>query len=204
MKHVMFADSLGLDLELIHEIKINSIENLQQSYAKSKRSSTDKILIQNFRLNPDVNYKKLVENGICLNSIEIFNQTSIRGIILTLNEIDNYEQIKPKKNFFNILFKNKRDEIIVREKELDVVYVIWSVDNWKTWKYQSTLQKNSKLLKSSNNTQIKTHEFFIHGINDLIDISEQFQFIICHQIGMEVLRDTNFEQCFSFKCAIQL
>ncbi|RNA12713.1 hypothetical protein BpHYR1_013581 [Brachionus plicatilis] len=202
MKHVMFADYLGMDLELIHEIRFNSIHNLQPIFKATKNDYSDKMLVKNFCLKADANYLKLVQNGICLNSAEIYNQNSVRGIILTLNESDQAEPKKATKKFVN--FFKHRDQIVVKDKQLDLVYVIWSVDDWKTWKYQLTMQKNSKILKSSPNTVIKTHEFFIQDINQLIDINNKFQLIVCHQIGMDVYKDTNEDKCFDFKCAIKI
>lgn len=198
----MFADYLGMDLELIHEIKFNSIHNLQPIFKSARVKDADKMLFKNFHLQPDINYLRLVQNGICLNSAEIYNQNSVRGIILTLNESG---KIVPKKTTNKLvrLFRH-RDEIVVREKQLDLVYVIWSVDEWKTWRYQLTMQKNSKILKSSPNTVIKTHEFFIQDIDDLINIDNKFQLIVCHQIGMDVYKDTNEDNCFDFKCAIKI
>lgn len=201
----MFADYLGMDLELIHEIKFNSIHHLQPIFKSAKAVDPDKILVKNFHLKPDINYLKLIQNGICLNSAEIYNQNSVRGIILTLNESGKFlpKKSSNKKSKLVKLFRH-RDEIVVKEKQLDLVYVIWSVDDWKTWRYQLTMQKNSKILKSSPNTLIKTHEFFIQDINHLVNIDNKFQLIVCHQIGMDVYKDTNEDNCFDFKCAFKV
>lgn len=114
-KHVMFADSLGLDLELIHTIQINTAASnagaddldkliTKQSFfnsynnnnnsnhtmiAQQSSNTTDKLIIPKFALSPDRNYEKLIKNGICLNSIEIYNQSSIRGVVLTLTKPPN-------------------------------------------------------------------------------------------------------------------
>jgi hypothetical protein len=121
-KHVMFADSLGLDLELIHTIQINSqagdeLDKLitKQSFfrsynrrfnhdnnninctstaltfAKLNRTQrphlqSDVLIVPKFAISPDRNYEKLITSGICLNSVEIFDQSSIRGVILTLTK----------------------------------------------------------------------------------------------------------------------
>lgn len=107
-KHVMFADSLGLDLELIHTIQINNqasdqldklitkqtfvnsynANNNNHSHNKNSQRSinSDKLIVPKCVLSPDRNYEKLIKNGICLNSIEIYNQSSVRGVILTLTK----------------------------------------------------------------------------------------------------------------------
>ena len=101
-KHVIFSDSLGLDLEFIHTVVQNECDTtdlkskiigqidrqnkllLVNSQTSSSLLIDDKILIPKFNLNTDKCYQSLIKNGICLNSIEIYNQSSIRGLILTL------------------------------------------------------------------------------------------------------------------------
>lgn len=116
----MFADSLGLDLELIHTIQINNPgateggadeldklitkQSFFNSYNNQNGTSTpvhaitntnsDKLIIPKFKLSPDRNYEKLIKNGICLNSIEIYNQSSIRGVILTLTKPTNRNPVE--------------------------------------------------------------------------------------------------------------
>jgi hypothetical protein len=92
-KRVMFADKLGMDLELVHTIKINNQPNAnvnefdkiltkqsffnsysqnndnedQSSYKSFNNviiTQNDKVLIPKFVLCPDHNYEKLIKNGI--------------------------------------------------------------------------------------------------------------------------------------------
>lgn len=92
----MFADSLGLDLELIHTIRIQNTATTAiepslaplRSLNKSGSVLGGKIIVPRFTLRPDRTYEKLITNGICLNSIEIYDQLSIRGVILTLTRVN--------------------------------------------------------------------------------------------------------------------
>ena len=80
-------------------------------------------------------------------------------------------------------FKNFK----LRHDHLDLVYIIYSTDNWRTFKYKNTChQKNSsqEYFEQSTESIIKTHEFFI----DENDKSKPFtlQMVVCHQINEKV------------------
>jgi hypothetical protein len=273
-KHVIFADSLGLDLELIHTIQLANTQNLNRldsedclvefrkvtltkqttTFFSSSYSEFDtinesdmntffgsihmrsqnmtlnqKTLIPRFVLSPDVNYKKLIANGICLNSVEVFNQASIRGIILTLNKpestttssielqdaptiVRRHSSLRLLKRFSK-LFKFNATEMSSSASvtpnpasKLDLVYVIWSMNDWKSWKYHAAIQKNCKATHS-NSGIIKTHEFFIQNLDHILDIDNTLQLIICHQVDTVVFKDMmdpGAEACYNFKCAYQI
>jgi hypothetical protein len=102
-KSVSFADSRGLDLELIHIIsKANRIfiytkENepsqvrKQPPFADKKNEliMTQKVLVPEFILNPEDQYERLGRTGICLDSIEIYNHAFIRGVVFTMPPVGN-------------------------------------------------------------------------------------------------------------------
>lgn len=250
-KHVIFSDSLGLDLEFIHTVVQNECDttdlkskiigqidrqnklllvNSQTSSSSSSLLIDDKILIPKFNLNTDKCYQSLIKNGICLNSIEIYNQSSIRGLILTLtNNKSNKEQtrliqqemanIDTIKSYFTRLFKNRflkqqQNQQLQHDStdKLDLVYVIWSKDDFKTWKYQASIQNNCKenfLTLNKNElvdegNSVKTHEFFIQNLDNLLDIGENIKIILCHQIGSVVFSDTNNQICYNFECAFRI
>ena len=272
-KHVMFADSLGLDLELIHTIhlanqynqnfkedcliefrKVTLIKQTfynsygefatkeellsnesQNKFSNSNTLFNQKTIIPKFSLNPDHNYKKLINNGICLNSIEIYNLSSIRGIILTLtkptsirthnreiNEIEE-EKISPFKpknksrlsNRFSKFLRLKGDasqkndiDVIHSDSndvKLDLVYVLWSTNMWKSWKYHAAIQRNCKI--SNSGRIIKTHEFFIQNLDKILEIDQTLQLIICHQVDMIVFKDmmdAKNDVCYNFKCGYKI
>ena len=262
-RHVMFADSLGLDLELIHTIQINNNpsntadelgklitkQSFFNSYNKlnltnnlifqSSSNATDKLIIPRFALSPCRNYEKLIKNGICLNSVEIYNQSSIRGIILTLTKppnafnkstdcsstsassssssLMNYNsnektrlleefltnnsnsQQSNNNNAKSPKFKNKLSNM----SNLDIVYIIWSSDEWENWKYQAAIKNNCRTLPP-NKGIIKTYEFFLQNLDLKLQIGQTLQLIICHQIDLVVFKDTNNEDCYRFECAIKI
>ena len=224
-KHVMFVDSLGMELELIHTIQFNQNlnENLRpnkqlldkdtspkNSIILSKETFNHKIIVPKFTLDQKIIYKKLVNNGISLNSIKIFDQSSVRGIILTLKK-------KTDNNSAPISYTNKSLEYSFKKNcekisksiasrnfffKLDLVYIIWSIDEWKSWKYQAAIQKSCKTTNSNENI-IKTHEFFIQNLDKLLQVGQILQLIICHQINSMVYYDTNDEFCYNFQCAVK-
>ena len=115
---------------------------------------------------------------------------SIRGTVLTLNEINNNESIQTKTKKRINYFSNKRN----KKLNLDLVYVIYTTDKWKTWKFMNTLQKSCKI--NDSNKLIRTHEFFIQNIinNNTNDNDEnifQLQLIVCYQIDSHVYQDDN-------------
>ena len=156
-----------------------------------------------------------------MNSIEIYNQSSIRGIVLTLaksienaskehqleisQEANNSSDKSSNKNrlhlksFIKNFLKLKEDKLILN---LDLVYIIWSLDQWKTWKYQAAIQKNCK--STQNNGIVKTHEFFIQNLDNYLHINQRLSLIVCHQIDLVVYKDTNNELCYNFDCAIKI
>jgi hypothetical protein len=305
-KHVMFVDSLGMDLDIVHTIQVSNkaqnttttattnnnnlsepakksqncifefhrvciskqpiyssqynfkdsiesfslIPNLSMSSGLSKNSEilcrlNEKLLIPKFVLNPDQNYEKLIQENICLNHVEIFDQCSIRGVIFTLTKQsvnNNYFQSKeidftrndenssignnlrrnrnrlskrfsklfsfsnPMENLINSNMNSSNHEsnsVRIQNTRLDLVYVIWTVDKWKSWKYQAAIQKNCKE-NLSNGSIIKTHEFFIQNLDYILEIDQTLELIVCHQIDMIVYKDTNEELCYKFKCAYKI
>lgn len=192
-KHVTFLDSLGMDLTMEH--KINSVQtNDNQTITKYNHS-----IVPKFNLNNSSIYRNLLKNKICLSSVEIYNQVSIRGIILTLGKTCDKFLHKTTSNFTQIdncfkhfKFKNNKRKLILNN--LDLVYIIYSTDGWRTWKYQATLQKSCKSNNSSENI-IKSHEFFIQNIDRL---TLQLQLIVCHQINSDVFHDDNNNLGYNF------
>lgn len=83
--------------------------------------------------------------------------------------------------------------------KLDLVYIIWSIDEWQTWKSQVAIQKACKA-GSSEDDVIKTHEFFLQNVDELLNRSERLlQLVICHQVNDKIFYDTNNEKCYSFE-----
>jgi hypothetical protein len=298
-KHVIFADSLGMDLELIHTIQIintqqnaslkddsliefrkvtltkqtffntfngdfnNSADEEQENSLTTRLKNSvvynQKTLIPQFVLSPDVNYEKLIKNGICLNSVDVFNQSSIRGIILTFTKSEaaggssslsvtravSVAQVRRETmikrrgsipicsrfsrllrfNSFNndISANTAKTKLAVNPtsgvnaattNKLDLVYVIWSTNDWKSWKYHAAIQKNCKATQQSTNSGgcvdggiIKTHEFFIQNLDHVLDIDRTLQLIVCHQVDMVVFKDmhdASREVCYNFKCAYKI
>jgi hypothetical protein len=213
-KHVTFADRLGLDLEMIHIKHANSPLNTNFPFKDSNEIKThgeqqfqmEKIILPKFSLCSNICYRKLIKNGICLNSFEIYNNTSIRGIVLTLQN-SSLHKLSEIKEFHA---KNNEISYIGIESEtnnnfninLDLVYVIWSIDEWKSWKYQAAIQKNCKT--NPKKGIIKTHEFFIQNLGNIIQITQRLKLIVCNQIGLVVFKDTNGEKSYRFDCAIKV
>ena len=193
-KRVTFVDSLGMDLTLEHNIY--SIQNLDQQTLPKYLTTT---IVPKFKLESRCIYDNLIKNKICLSSVEIYNQISIRGIILTLS---NKTTDKIEKNNMSMIIHNylKSFNLIKYKKidlnKLDLVYIIYSTDGWKTWKYQATLQKQNKT-NNSNGNIIKSHEFFIQNIDKLT--STNLQLIVCHQIKSTVYHDDNNNFGFNFE-----
>ncbi len=101
-KHVMFIDQLGStwSLELIHTIQVNNRHSTSddprekivtsQSIINYKQSTNnDRIskIVPKFKLKLSSNEVNLIKNGICLNSVEIYNHVSIllRNFFLNVN-----------------------------------------------------------------------------------------------------------------------
>lgn len=92
-KHVMFIDQLSSNwsLELIHTIQVNNRYSTSddprdkivtsQSIINYKPSSVtnDRIskVVPKFKLKLSSNEVNLIKNGICLNSVEVYNHVSI-------------------------------------------------------------------------------------------------------------------------------
>lgn len=96
-----------------------------------------------------------------------------------------------------------------RKTNLDLVYIIWSVDDWTSWKYQAAIKNNCRTLRTpsnnSNNTGIiKTHEFFLQNLDLKLQVGQTLQLIVCHQTDLIVFKDTNNEDCYKFECAIKV
>jgi hypothetical protein len=257
-KHVMFADTLGLDLELIHTIHINTgntnntvdelsklisrqsffnaysnslvIQQQQQQQGVNVKCtaavSSDKLIIPRFTLSPDRNYEKLIANGICLNSIEIYNESSIRGHVLTLTNSNETTSaaaatadevclsggtaaeytVMDREELINECAKNNLKSILKLKSHLnnlDIVYIIWSCDDWTSWKYQAAIKNNCRHLPP-NKGILKTYEFFLQNLDTKLLIGQSLQLIICHQIDLIVYKDTNNEMCYKFECALKI
>ena len=214
-KHVTFADRLGLDLEMIHIKHVNSPLNTINSIRDSNEIKTqvqqqfqmEKIILPKFSLCSNTCYRKLIKNGICLNSFEIYNNTSIRGIILTLqnsslhklSEISEFSSKNNQISYIGIECETNNNNFNIN---LDLVYVIWSIDEWKSWKYQAAIQKNCKT--NPKKGIIKTHEFFIQNLGNILQITQRLKLIVCNQIGLVVFKDTNGEKSYRFDCAIKV
>ncbi len=88
-KHVMFIDECcGMELELIHTIQVNLDDTLKNKWVSQIKNYTptpfgsaselnriDEKLTIMFDLNENNN--NLIKNGICLNSVEIFDHVSL-------------------------------------------------------------------------------------------------------------------------------
>jgi hypothetical protein len=230
VKHVMFADRFGLDLEMIHSKNLNlytneysCINDINETTSNDngceegdEQIQIDKIILPKFSLNSDTSYRRLIKNGICLNSFEIYDRTSIRGIVLTLQNSSFLSFIENNKNMeygnkviLNKSMLNKNHRVSYNECDqtslnlnLDLVYVIWTIDEWKSWKYQAAIQKNCKT--NPKKGIIKTHEFFIQNLENILQITQRLKLIVCHQIGLIVFKDTNNEKTFQFDLAIKI
>lgn len=90
-----------------------------------------------------------------------------------------------------------------KSTNLDIVYIIWSVDDWTTWKYQAAIKNNCRTLRP-NKGIIKTYEFFLQNLDLKLEVGQTLQLIICHQTDLVVYKDTNNEECYKFECAIKV
>ncbi len=87
-KHVMFIDQCcGMELELIHTIQVNLEDSLKnkwvsqiKNYSSTPYGSSSELNKINETLTPmfELNRKEthLIKNGICLNSVEIYDHVS--------------------------------------------------------------------------------------------------------------------------------
>ncbi len=199
--HVIFVDTIGMELKTEHKITTKYEEDEDEEIIKNNNEIS---IIPKFNICNTLD--KLIKNKVCLNSVEIKNESmSMRGTVLTLNEINSNESIetnnKTKKriNYFN----KKRD----KKLNLDLVYVIYTTDKWKTWKFMNTLQKSCKI--NDSNKLIRTHEFFIQNIinnnnNDNDENILQLQLIVCYQIDSHVYQDDNQKLGFNFDLATKV
>ena len=86
---------------------------------------------------------------------------------------------------------------------LDIVYIIWTVDEWKSWKYQAAIKNNCRTLRP-NKGIIKTYEFFLQNLDTKLKVGQTLELIICHQIDSVVYKDTNNETCYKFEFAVKI
>jgi hypothetical protein len=187
--------------------------------------------------------------GVCLHSIEIYNLTCIRGIVLTINNrsqnthlIDDnngreracggqqavrasLSTIMNKLNklanssVLSKIAKKKRRTITTEQQQrthrLDLVYVIWSVDDWRSWSCQAAMQKSIARARltadsfgqsnhSGSTAVIRTHEFFLPNMDTRMNVGQSMQMIVCHQVDTIVYYDTNKDTCFDFVCASRI
>jgi hypothetical protein len=201
-KHVTFVDTIGMELKTEHKI---TTEDEDEEIIKNNKNNNEISIIPKFNICNTLD--KLIKNKVCLNSVEIKNESmSIRGTVLTLNEINNNNnesietKLKKRINYFN----NKRN----KKLNLDLVYVIYTTDKWKTWKFMNTLQKSCKI--NDSNKLIRTHEFFIQNIinnntnNNNDENILQLQLIVCYQIDSHVYQDDNQKLGFNFDLATKV
>lgn len=100
------------------------------------------------------------------------------------------------KSFLSPVKFNKRSS-------LDIVYIIWTIDDWTSWKYQAAIKNNCRTLPPDKGI-IKTYEFFLQNLDTKLQVGQTLQLIICHQIDLTVYKDTNNEDCFRFECAVKI
>ena len=81
--------------------------------------------------------------------------------------------------------------------KLDLVYIIWSIDEWKTWKSQVAIQKACITGKEEN--VLKMHEFFLQNIDKVLISGQTLQIVVCHQVDDMIFYDTNNENCYSYE-----
>lgn len=277
-KHVMFADSLGMDLELVHTIQLKNaqldggcllefrkvmitkqtndqtvpasshyetVKEIDVDQADDEEESDSlsssmlsfnykltnnsafclhhKTILPKFNLEAEKSYQTLIQNGVCLNSIDIYNAASIRGTIITLTPKSNEyatewtdrtskrKQLTRRlsKIFTSIAQETKSDidsTTLNSKHKLDLVYVIWSVNEWASWKYHAAIQKTCRIVSTKENGSciLKTHEFFMQDLESVFNLDQTLQLIVCHQVDMNVARDTNHDTCYEFKCAYNI
>lgn len=191
------------------------------------RQVNSKVLIQQFEAIDELKaFEKFDKDKVCLHSIEAFQNGTIKGRIYTkiqppmINYVDR-NQRKPEKNsgnsklkkldggIFNF-FKRKNKKIdktihidipkepeITNDEPVEVVYVIWSIDKWKTWKTQEAY-----LIEQSGNHRV--YVFSIENIFDIVKAGDLIQLAACHQVGNDVKDDTNDKKFYCFQCAEKL
>ena len=81
--------------------------------------------------------------------------------------------------------------------KLDIVYIIWSVDDWKTFQSQVGRQKACRSRAEDN--VIRTHEFFLQNVDKIFKKGQLLQLVVCHQIDENIYYDSNNENCYSFE-----
>ena len=210
------------------EVMVKVILQKNQIFSASNNQSKFRIrvckrIVPTFQLNTKEANLFLLKNGICLGSIEICNKFSIKGVVFTvdnkdayslnlcsrfdvnqvLNELKEDVKSKPKlgKNKFMELLQGVffHDEIAKPNSKLDIVYIVWSVDEWTSWKFQVGIQKACKTY--SIDSKIKTHEFFIQDLDKVLKTNQVLQFVICHQVNSIVYYDTNNGDFYNFEWA---
>jgi len=83
------------------------------------------------------------------------------------------------------------------KKKLDIVYIIWSVDEWKT--FQSQVARQRACRSRNEDDVIKSHDFFLQNVDKLIEKDQILRLVICHQIDETIYYDSNNEKCYNFK-----
>lgn len=231
-KSVKFADDVGLNLAEVHEILeqdniffLNTSNNKLKSNGSVRRSSQVgrlKVIQPLFRLTPEDNDEKLATNGICLESLKIYNHSTIQGLILTMpvavpassnsrsnslvgangDEID--LGLEKKKNGKAALFKGFSKLLKMSTSVKDAVSVVWTVDEWKTWRCEAAKAlKNAANVTPFEDELVAAHEFVIGDLEAVLEAGQKLQLVVCHKAdgksgGGHVAAES--QVCYEFKC----
>jgi hypothetical protein len=104
-----------------------------------------------------------------------------------------YTKVNPpieKRSIFDA-FKSKKT--ITDDHSVESVYLIWSSNDWTSWKTQ-----DAHVIEQGGNHRIYT--FNIENIFDEIDIGQCLELAACYQIDSTVYEDTNYNNFFKVYC----
>jgi hypothetical protein len=239
-KSVSFADNFGLDLELIHIIsRVNRIfiytkdetaeskvyeknEIIGESKPKQVAITINKkVLVPEFILNPEESYERLARTGLCLDSIEIYNHSFIRGVIFTMPPLTNRNrsnslqesETESIKEFAKAKKRNLLTKGLAKLLKLgssngsnDQVYVIWSINDWKTWEFNVAVRQKKLESEDKHDVPVRTHEFFIRNLETLLEVGQHLQLLICNKNDLMNMNDDIHENkmSYSFKCGYKV
>ncbi len=175
-----------------------------------------------FKFSSDVKFKfvqnKTIvdENQGCVAMFKIFDDVNIRGRIIVrktclktvdvfydrVNEDSKDNRRRLKSLNLLRLFKSKKrrfsktdiDEKLM--KPYGEALIVWSVDDWKTWK---TIQA----IYVHQTNDFLVYEATLKDVDDLVGVGQSIEFAACYQNDTGVFKDTNDDKCFIFERVVK-
>ena len=189
-KKVNFADDANLPLYYVlpeHEENEEDKEDkneeneIEEKECNHLIESINRYFVSNFIEIDELDaLRRFNSNKICIYSIDFTQIGKIKGRIyvkieqpISSNPISNDDASQQNSNQF--------------------VYVIWSIDSWKTWQTQE-----AKLIEQGGNHRIFI--FSIENICEQVKNGTTLELAACYQIDDQVYKDTNDSHFFKFQC----